>query len=276
MKMKSGKGNKSNSADWTVCHDENSGKYTAKTVFASHAGHWFCLYEITKDIFEKVGTFEEDDYLSQRLIKNNGRLLFEDTYDKYCGWPTFQVEDTNYRSLCGWAFNDNEEQILNYTQDEEDKALSELAQTIFVAYNNSYKPDLTGETGISNDCGYYYIKHIRNRYSLIYVYTKKGNQHSKVCYTTERINEFIPAMFLFIHPSENHVEWSDIAECDAVLTALRNKYDTDTLKVRYYEFHPNLGESLMCSELINGTWKDGYYCFYKTKDGTLKRQLNKI
>jgi len=99
--FKEGKGKASNSSHWRVCYDGNTKKYTAGVFFGGAGGSSYNLYEITKEIFDKVGTFEDDEYNSERLIAT-GRELYRGVNDR-CG-PPYTIEfDKACREICPWA-----------------------------------------------------------------------------------------------------------------------------------------------------------------------------
>ena len=79
---KNGKGVKENSSNWTCVFDEENDLYYGETFLGNDIGMFYSLYKINKDIFDKVGTFDHDDYISQDLIKS-GELVYS-------------LEDTNY------------------------------------------------------------------------------------------------------------------------------------------------------------------------------------
>lgn len=65
MVFKEGYDSSFNSGQWKVCFDEKRNLYTAELFFCGAGGAAYYLYEITKDIFEVVGTFDDDDYKSE-------------------------------------------------------------------------------------------------------------------------------------------------------------------------------------------------------------------
>ena len=99
--FKEGCGNASNSSYWKVCYDDEKDRYTAMKSFSGAGGSSISLYEITKEIFEKVGTFEDDDYKSERLI-GEGRELYRAVDEKWSP-PYDDVSDKNYKELCPWV-----------------------------------------------------------------------------------------------------------------------------------------------------------------------------
>ena len=46
---------------------------------------------------------------------------------------------------------------------------------------------------------------------------------------------------------------------EQLLSQLKAKYETDTFKVLYLYTHSRFGFCVVCSEIINGEWGDGYY-----------------
>jgi hypothetical protein len=60
------------------------------------------LYEINKEVFDQAGTFEDDDYKTEKLIKEKGRLLYE-AADERQTQPWQRVVDEDYDKLCSWA-----------------------------------------------------------------------------------------------------------------------------------------------------------------------------
>lgn len=103
MEIKEGRGNASNSNFWVVCFNEENGKYTAYLGFGSDMMMMASFYEITKEIFDTVGTFSDDDYKSQKLIRT-GRLLYYREDSKW-SMPYEKIEDENYEEWCSWYFD---------------------------------------------------------------------------------------------------------------------------------------------------------------------------
>ena len=52
------------------------GLYPAEIRYGGVGGASYKLYEIDKEIFDQVGTFEDDDYKLERLITKGGRKLY--------------------------------------------------------------------------------------------------------------------------------------------------------------------------------------------------------
>ena len=100
--LKQGKGSTGNSSHWTVCFDMQEGRYTAELRYGGVVGASYKLYEINKEIFDQAGTFAEDDYKSERLIRKDGRMLYASMFNRnMLGFD--EVIDVNYRKLCPWA-----------------------------------------------------------------------------------------------------------------------------------------------------------------------------
>ena len=100
--FKQGKGNADNSSHWKACFDVQEGRYTAEVRFGGAGGASYKLYEITKEIYDQIGTFEDDDYKSERLIREGGRALYVSMFDRNVPGCD-EVIDRDYRNLCPWA-----------------------------------------------------------------------------------------------------------------------------------------------------------------------------
>lgn len=59
---------------WRACYDQERRKYYAYLMYTNREGQTRFLYEITKEIFDRLGSFP-NDYDNDSLIKT-GRLLF--------------------------------------------------------------------------------------------------------------------------------------------------------------------------------------------------------
>ncbi len=99
---KQGEGSADNSSHWKVCFDKQEGLYTAEIRYGGVGGASCKLYEIDKEIFDQVGTFEDDDYKSERLITAGGRNLYISMFNRNMPGSD-EVIDRNYRELCPWA-----------------------------------------------------------------------------------------------------------------------------------------------------------------------------
>lgn len=98
---KTGEGTGDSSSRWTVCMTKK-GVYTAELYYMGAGGASQSLYEIDKDVFDQAGTFEDDDYKTENLIKEKGRRLYE-AADERQTQPWHAVADTDYDKLCSWA-----------------------------------------------------------------------------------------------------------------------------------------------------------------------------
>lgn len=96
---KAGCGSRSNSAKWTAAYLEDYRKYVAMLQFSSAAGGWMSLYEISKKTFEQVGTFDNDDYKTERLIRK-GKLLYKYENERNYPEPIEIIRDENYEEFC--------------------------------------------------------------------------------------------------------------------------------------------------------------------------------
>ena len=92
---------------WKACYDKEHNKYVSYLVYTNREGQTRYLYEITKEIFDRLGSFP-DDYDNDRLIET-GRLLF-------------RFEDTMYGTLgpVSVTFDDS------YSEDDFRKAFDSL------------------------------------------------------------------------------------------------------------------------------------------------------
>ena len=70
--------------NWTAYHDPETGRYFAETMHTSREGREQYDYEITQDIYSRLGTFS-DDTDNERLIKT--------------GKMTYSFENTMYGTL---------------------------------------------------------------------------------------------------------------------------------------------------------------------------------
>ena len=89
---------------WKACYDQERNKYFGQLMYTNREGQTRYLYEITKEIFDRLGSFPED-YDNDRLIET-GRLLF-------------RFEDTMYGTL---VYDDS------YTESDFDKAFESLTK----------------------------------------------------------------------------------------------------------------------------------------------------
>lgn len=92
---------------WKACYDQQHKKYFAHLMYTNREGQTRYLYEITKEVFDRLGSFP-DDYDNDRLIET-GRLLF-------------RFEDTMYGTMGPeWSVHDG-----SYTESDFDKAFDAL------------------------------------------------------------------------------------------------------------------------------------------------------
>lgn len=65
--------------NWTAYYDPETGRYFAEIMYTSREGREQYNYEITEDIYSRLGTFK-DDIENERLIKTaNMTYSFENT-----------------------------------------------------------------------------------------------------------------------------------------------------------------------------------------------------
>lgn len=96
MEIKKGKGSESNSASWRAAYIKNSGGYYAMLNFSSAAGHWKSIYRITEEAFNKLGTFEDDDYKTEELIRK-GECVYRFENERNSIEPVELVYDDNWK-----------------------------------------------------------------------------------------------------------------------------------------------------------------------------------
>ena len=82
---------------WKACYDEERNLYTAQRSWRGS----YHLYEIDKEIFEKLDSEVEDGHYNIKLIMK-GRCLFESDGDYYT-CPYYEVHDENYHELAPWS-----------------------------------------------------------------------------------------------------------------------------------------------------------------------------
>ena len=94
---------------WKACYDQKHRKYFGYLMYTNREGQTRYLYEITKEIFDRLGSFPNDND-NDELI-GTGRLLY-------------RFENTMYGTL------GPEESVYDdsYTEDDFDKALESLKQ----------------------------------------------------------------------------------------------------------------------------------------------------
>ena len=82
---------------WKACYDDQRELYTAE----EGGGMAYGLFEITKDIYDRLGQKGMSDADNERLIRT-GRHLFQNVNDR-CGPPYSIMYDENYETLAPWA-----------------------------------------------------------------------------------------------------------------------------------------------------------------------------
>ena len=99
--FKEGCGTASNAQHWIVCWDRYYDFYTAELNFGGIGCRSMSLWEINKEIYDQVGTFEDDDYKSERLIQT-GRCLYWAESNKW--GPSYErVIDPCVWDFCPWS-----------------------------------------------------------------------------------------------------------------------------------------------------------------------------
>ena len=70
---------KKQGCNWTAYYDPDTGRYFAEIMYTSREGREEYDYEITQDMYARLGTFS-DDVENERLIKTAKRIYsFENT-----------------------------------------------------------------------------------------------------------------------------------------------------------------------------------------------------
>ena len=80
-----------------ACYNPETGRYTAETGGCGS----YNLYEITEEIWNRIGGKDLNDRASECLI-SDGRHLYMDVNDR-CGPPYTVIQDSDYPKLCPWA-----------------------------------------------------------------------------------------------------------------------------------------------------------------------------
>jgi hypothetical protein len=80
---------------WRCCYDPETGRYTAEI----GGGHNHSLYEITKEIFDRV---DDPNVEWPASLICEGRQLYMAVDDR-CGPPYTVVLDSDYQKICPWA-----------------------------------------------------------------------------------------------------------------------------------------------------------------------------
>ena len=99
--FKEGRGSATNASVWKLCHDDERDLYTAELRFIGYSGSSYDLYQINKEIYDTAGTFENDEYKSEELIRT-GRRLYR-SLDQQSGFPDTIIFDLDYDKICDWA-----------------------------------------------------------------------------------------------------------------------------------------------------------------------------
>lgn len=95
IEIKHGCGNQRNSCSWSAGYIDWNDKYVAILSLSSAYGCWETIYEISEKTFEKLGTFENDDYISENLIRK-GKLIYRYENERNYPEPTEMIEDPCY------------------------------------------------------------------------------------------------------------------------------------------------------------------------------------
>lgn len=97
--IKQGHGSESNSSLWRVAYCEEFKEYFGLVQFGSYAGAWCGIYRISKRDYEAAGTFEDDDYKTERMIRK-GKQIYKYENDRNYPEPIDLVLKDKYSKLC--------------------------------------------------------------------------------------------------------------------------------------------------------------------------------
>lgn len=98
MEIKKGQGNQSNSACWAAGYSEEYKMYAAILDFSSAYGCWESIYEISRETYEKAGSFVDDDYKTERLIRK-GKVIYKYENDRNAPEPMERIFDDRWEEL---------------------------------------------------------------------------------------------------------------------------------------------------------------------------------
>ena len=71
--------NKKKGNYWTAYHDPETGRYFAELMYISREGMEDYRYEITQNIYDKLGTFSKDSENEELIRTGNRTYSFENT-----------------------------------------------------------------------------------------------------------------------------------------------------------------------------------------------------
>ena len=94
--------------NWTAYYDPDTGRYFAEIMYTSREGREQYDYEITQEIYDRLGTFK-DDIENERLIKTAKRTYsFENTMYGTLGpeRTVWDEEADKARQECEWKNGD--------------------------------------------------------------------------------------------------------------------------------------------------------------------------
>ena len=86
-------------SNWTAYYDPDTGRYFAEIMYTSREGREQYDYEITQDIYARLGTFQ-DDVENERLIKTAKMTYsFENTMYGTLGPERMVWDDEAYEAM---------------------------------------------------------------------------------------------------------------------------------------------------------------------------------
>ncbi|MBR2134267.1 MAG: hypothetical protein IJ851_06100 [Eubacterium sp.] len=87
------------SPNWTAFFDEDNNRYFAEIIYTSREGREQYNYEITQDIYSRLGTFDSDNE-NERLIKTANMIYsFENTMYGTLGPERTVLDEEAYEEM---------------------------------------------------------------------------------------------------------------------------------------------------------------------------------
>lgn len=121
--MKRGKGNQIDSSDWQAIYDEKKGEYYVRVSSNRNNDVKLAIYLINKSIYDKLGTFPEDDYMIEDMIIRNGTLLYKN-YKRNGKIYLLFIKNGFKRIDFAWAFDFTSEAYLSCFSEKRDSVIA--------------------------------------------------------------------------------------------------------------------------------------------------------
>lgn len=162
---------------WKACYDKDTGKYLGYIVYTSREGQERYLYEISKDVFDRLGSFK-DDYENDRLIKDEGKSFyrFENTMYGTLG-PEESVYEEGGESIWDRAYKKIEDELEAKAEAGDEKALVEwLVNNQYSCGNDKKRKKIRHFMEKASDCG---ITWVQEKLANAYLYGDEYNSGIK-------------------------------------------------------------------------------------------------